>query len=1426
MSGTPGSASSGHLEATTRGDHLRVSSRVSMRSQALILAGPGASYPDLWDGGGYVRQDQFDQALDIGRENKRAIQLMANHCRHARVEIPGGTSFLGGMVGLPIGMAQVRCQYAPAPRHMQMNVMDLAVQFYEENCVGCPFRAPNGVLPTIAVEVENRRREAARRAGEAEGRRASILSAWEDRRMRRRAAVGAEGFATRDVASDLDKIDYHPDAESLVAEEIARPARRRLIEVARLAPELVVPALADSTITLASETGNGTACTVVRLLARAGHLPPRRAIEVALSLLSKFPSVEAGQIVAEFDGELTRQGLEPILDSLVSLAAEEDEFPWSGRRSEPAAFLAASRVDLMQVTDRLLVLLESDEAQIRDEAAQAAGLLLATDPGLVIGLGTALVRSIRGEDEGYAGTPHPAASAARALAAAWRGEPELTRRILEKEVAALGDEAKPELFSVISFLPSFRGQFDEIPERAREVAVDFVLERVGGDWGEEVADRASDMLKDLARDVPATVAAKIDSVLALLLDLCMEPSQSSLLDASNRAPTDPTEAQSRALQLVGRSVSRDGRRRDVAESLGSLAAVAPERVVDRIVMFMQASTGSTTTDSTIRVSLLKALKTAVNAALVARVLPILYTSLLSTDVAVRAAAIDLWTACASTGSTLPEDLALLAETLLLDSYVMVHTAMLDALPGLYLPDALVDRLLPIVAGWARTHEGDTWKEDVALRALLHLARRTSDERLAAWAASFVLGQAQHLSPYDRERVLLARNLETLRSTPEWASRAIELLNDRRSINRFNQRELPVLQALLEEPRGIQSVPFSDVELGAMLHVPDFPWSAAEWVEVLQAAGRWGEADRLGRALLDATPDTVEYAPRRELLALVASAAGLEAVIDGVVAAPDREASIGGADPLQNVLEAVERLKTTIPPDVERWGERLGAVVRARVAVTNALEKARSDPGGMADQLDASAAVYADADLGYNNSPGRARRQFGAALRVAAELLRFDQAVREGDPNADAHRAAARRLAAMLLHDLQDGPIGPHPNLQSFADRASKIADANEVDLAVASLVEVPVPIPIVSLRRLLPVRRLRARPQADEEPETELEPLSVCVLTLDGDPVVDVAVLRPHLVYDLGVELRIEQWPEWADRCQVQLLTTLTPDALTLPSFSWSRADAQVDESGVRLSGSGTIRCAVERRIGQPAIDCPIQVRLSGPSRDHLVEVAGYIRLRLRPFDPSVDALTDHQQVDERLIRLFDPLAEDNTLDPDDVRAFCRFFGACVRGGQAIMFDRAFRVGTHVTEAQFHDELEARLRADPELGGRLTRRDAVAGGFDDLLHDDIIAELKVERKVPATLESCDHYLGQPTQYGVGRGSRLSILVVLDHSRKDAPPGVLENYIGWLVPALHGLHDPRYPSRVGVLIINTNLPVPSAWSLRRIATRDSSDSSSP
>jgi hypothetical protein len=295
--------------------------------------------------------------------------------------------------------------------------------------------------------------------------------------------------------------------------------------------------------------------------------------------------------------------------------------------------------------------------------------------------------------------------------------------------------------------------------------------------------------------------------------------------------------------------------------------------------------------------------------------------------------------------------------------------------------------------------------------------------------------------------------------------------------------------------------------------------------------------------------------------------------------------------------------------------------------------------------------------------------------------------------------------------------------------------------------------------------------------------------------------------------VRLAAVPDWAETCVVEPMTTLGRDALSLPRYELTLGAGTVDEFGVTLTGEGHLHCSVEQPIRAAALDCPLQVRLIGKGQDEVIETAGCRRLRLRPFDPSRDALTEHEQTDERLLKMFARL-DDEEFVTEDVRAFCRLFAACVRAAQIIMFEKTFKAGTRVTEAQFHDELERLLRDDHELEGRLTRRNAVAGGFDDLLHDDVNAELKVARGAPVTVADCTRYVGQPAQYGVGHGSQLSVLVVLDHGRKTAPPGVIENYIDWLRPRLHGLDDPRYPTLLGVLIVNTNLPVPSAWSRRR------------
>lgn len=66
------------------------------------------------------------------------------------------------------------------------------------------------------------------------------------------------------------------------------------------------------------------------------------------------------------------------------------------------------------------------------------------------------------------------------------------------------------------------------------------------------------------------------------------------------------------------------------------------------------------------------------------------------------------------------------------------------------------------------------------------------------------------------------------------------------------------------------------------------------------------------------------------------------------------------------------------------------------------------------------------------------------------------------------------------------------------------------------------------------------------------------------------------------------------------------------------------------------------------------------------------------------------------------------------------------------------------------------------------------------------------------------------------GARLSILVVLDMSRKVLPKHP-ENYLFVLGPKQHGMTDPHSPSVVVTLVTNGNLPVPSSWSRHKTPT---------
>src|SRR5437016_6025117 len=120
-----------------------------------------------------------DEALDLGRRNAEAMDLVRMHCSNARIERSpfGGFGLLEQMTGLPIGMHTVACEHAAKPPSFAAaEFLKVALSFYANNCVGCPQRVLVGIpnLAMVAAEVgakgraeEERRARARQEAGSA-----------------------------------------------------------------------------------------------------------------------------------------------------------------------------------------------------------------------------------------------------------------------------------------------------------------------------------------------------------------------------------------------------------------------------------------------------------------------------------------------------------------------------------------------------------------------------------------------------------------------------------------------------------------------------------------------------------------------------------------------------------------------------------------------------------------------------------------------------------------------------------------------------------------------------------------------------------------------------------------------------------------------------------------------------------------------------------------------------------------------------------------------------------------------------------------------------------------------------------------------------------------------------------------------------------
>ncbi len=185
------------------------------------------------------------QTVALGQRNAEVIELFERFCRNVRVEVLGGVGLVEQQTGLPVGMRAFRCAYASGGIAAGMNLEDLALDFYEQNCRGCADRTRSGWLgETIATladakrAAQEARKEQARVEAEERRRQRDERSA---RRSRRGAGEPYPSVAQLERVDRLDPPEGSPEAADI----------EWLTRTASLAPEVITDATVAELVELA-----------------------------------------------------------------------------------------------------------------------------------------------------------------------------------------------------------------------------------------------------------------------------------------------------------------------------------------------------------------------------------------------------------------------------------------------------------------------------------------------------------------------------------------------------------------------------------------------------------------------------------------------------------------------------------------------------------------------------------------------------------------------------------------------------------------------------------------------------------------------------------------------------------------------------------------------------------------------------------------------------------------------------------------------------------------------------------------------------------------------------------------------------------------------------------------------------------------------
>jgi hypothetical protein len=821
-----------------------------------------------------------EQALELGHRNAAAIELVRKHCANARVEHHplGGIGMLEQMTGLPIGMKTVKCDHAPKPPNfVGAEFLPVALSFYKNNCVGCPYRIPVGVpnLKTVAEEYEQQEQVEAERRKRVEERERKDR---EERHRARERRVMNEPTTSRGLirlVNQLDEADRSPGpGEELVA-------------TVKGAPQFVTAPTAEVLLEAAAAGLSEHVLESVRVAAEAGQIPPEEALRVSAEALTEHPLDEAARTLLRFNPGVTAELLAPARRWLIHMAGRSFGLSFSFGRDRRAemrreiwrdAFELLVERDLAGTLSTIEEMLGSERDYERERAAAAIEVLVDWQPEIAPVVAHQLVAAVgKSAGDEFWGPDQQASEAIQgALTRCLWVKPVETAQAMEASVEALTDHQRHDLFGAYDSVIR-DGHAASVPAETGRIVVEACLKHTQGDWGDEARRAAYDLLELISKWQGHLLDGHAEALLSLLLDAI-----------SNKSPETPAAERANDpmwfLEKMSSDSTRSARIRDVRETIGGVAVRRPREVLDLVTTFLGEDQLQTDEAIEMRAECVWLLGfLGKRSDFIGEVMPLLYAGLVHREQLVRAWAINglIEVAEAHPAAAIPVEFSATIPALLSDPYVIVHKTMLRAITrGVPVRDehvmSVVARLLHLAHHYATTGN-DADALDNALRCLQILGSRDTDSQTRFALNRIVARFARKLDDYDLTQ-FLERGSRTLLDVPEYVAALLDALQRPHIVHEPNSGDSRLREILYRISPALLLPHAAEIRAASQSNLPRNPWGALGYAEILQRLGLWDEAVQLADEIVATVPTTVDRAPERTYAERVCAWARVEAGI--------------------------------------------------------------------------------------------------------------------------------------------------------------------------------------------------------------------------------------------------------------------------------------------------------------------------------------------------------------------------------------------------------------------------------------------------------------------------------------------------------------------------------------------------------------------